>query len=228
MTSSLRHIVQHIGLSRKVWTPKFSSLPNLPTLCGLNKLKNFQYSEQGSIGEIFLVLGCSLDDKLQGKVKIANCFGLLSAEVTDVSFLDTKQRTLKHIPCGLKMLCKTPHSRCKNHLNTPHNLKKKLSLKVKDCSSLVSHVISLHYLCNKLVPKYNSSFHQKLPMGGLCWMTSVVARGNTRGSIFPASVQEHTFLLWGFFATASTSQFNELIIRKGMAINIIIRNNHQK
>ena len=75
--------------------------------------------------------------------------------------------------------------------------------------------------------KYHSSFHQKLAMGGLYPMTSFVTGGYTRVSIFAASVQENKFLLLGFSATASTFQFNEVIIIKGMIINKIMRNIHQ-
>ena len=75
--------------------------------------------------------------------------------------------------------------------------------------------------------KYYSSFHQKLAMGGLYPMTSFVTRGYTRVSIFAASVQENLFLLLRFSASASTFQFNEVIIRKGMIINKIMRNIHQ-
>ena len=64
-------------------------------------------------------------------------------------------------------------------------------------------------------------------MGGLYPMTSFVTRGYTRVSIFAASVQENKFLLLGFSATASTFQFNEVIIIKGMIINKIMRNIHQ-
>ena len=73
------------------------------------------------------------------------------------------------------------------------------------------HMISLHH---KLTPKFYSCSHQKLAMVGLCWMTSYVARYNTSGSIFTASVQGDQFLLLGFTATVSTFQFNEVIIRK--------------
>ena len=89
-------------------------------------------------------------------------------------------------------------------------------------------MISLHCLHHKLAPKYNSCSHQKLAMVGLCWMTSYVARYNTSGSIFTASVQGDQFLLLGFTATVSTFQFNEIIIiRKRMAIKKIIRNNRK-
>ena len=75
--------------------------------------------------------------------------------------------------------------------------------------------------------KYHSSFHQKLAMGELYPMTSFVTRGYNRVSIFAASVQENKFLLLGFSATASTFQFNEVIIIQGMIINKIMRNIHQ-
>ena len=88
-------------------------------------------------------------------------------------------------------------------------------------------MISLHCLHHKLAPKYNSCSHQKLAMVGLCWMTSYVARYNTSGSIFTASVQGDQFLLLGFTATVSTFQFNEVIIGK-MVINKIIRNNQKE
>ena len=89
------------------------------------------------------------------------------------------------------------------------------------------HMISLHCLHHKPTPKYNSCSHQKLAMGGLCWMTSFVARYNTSGSIFTASVQGDRFLLLGFTAAVSAFQFNEVIVRKRMVINKIIRNNRK-
>ena len=89
-------------VKEKVWNPNFSSLANLQTYFGFHEMKNFQYSAQSSIGVIFLVIRSSFDDNLLGKVQRANCFGLLTAKVTDVSFLETKQRTLKHVHCGLK------------------------------------------------------------------------------------------------------------------------------
>ena len=88
-------------------------------------------------------------------------------------------------------------------------------------------MISLHCLHHKLTPKYNSCSHQKLAMVGLCWMTSYVARYNTSGSISTASVQGDQFLLLEFTATVSTFQFNEVIIRKRMVMNRIVRNNRK-
>lgn len=95
------------------------------------------------------------------------------AVVTDVTFLGIKQRTLKHIPCGL--FWKTRHSQCENHLNTPYSSKKQsqskgeklklsgfwfcntdnwsLSGVASQLKKVNPHVISLHCLCHKLAPK---------------------------------------------------------------------------
>ena len=53
--------------------------------------------------KIFNSTPCKQFTTWSSDTKILFCFGLRTAEVTDVSFLETKQRTLKHIPCGLKM-----------------------------------------------------------------------------------------------------------------------------
>ena len=45
-------------------------------------------------------------------------------------------------------------------------------------------------------------------------MTSFVARGNTKGSTFTASVQGNWFVLLGFSATVSTFQLHEVLIGK--------------
>lgn len=67
---------------------KFSSLLDLIKLLGLDQMKHFQYSAQGSIREIFLALGSALLEKLLEKVKNTTCYGLLTDEVTDVSVLE--------------------------------------------------------------------------------------------------------------------------------------------
>lgn len=64
------------------------SLIDLLTLLGLDHMKHFQYTAQGSVREIFLALGTALQDKLLEDVKKAHYFGLLSDEVTDVSVLE--------------------------------------------------------------------------------------------------------------------------------------------
>lgn len=72
-------------MKEEVSNQKFSSLVNLFTVLGLDEMKHFWYSAQGSTREIFLALGGSLLDNLLEKVKKAYCSGLLTDEVTDVS-----------------------------------------------------------------------------------------------------------------------------------------------
>lgn len=67
---------------------KFSSLLDLLKLLGLDQMKHFQYSSQGSVREIFLALGSALLENLLEKVKKAGCYGLLTDEVTDVTVME--------------------------------------------------------------------------------------------------------------------------------------------
>ena len=75
-------------VKEEVSNRKFSSLVNLLTVLGLDEMKHFRYSAQGSIREIFLARRGSLLDNFLEKVKKAYCFGLLTVEVTDVSVLE--------------------------------------------------------------------------------------------------------------------------------------------
>ena len=54
----------------------------------VNHIKHFEYTAQGSTERTFLALGAALQDKFIEKVKKAQCFRLLSDEVTDVSVLE--------------------------------------------------------------------------------------------------------------------------------------------
>lgn len=135
-----------------------------------------------------------------------------------------KNRTLKHVHCGLKCSEKLHKANAKTTLTLlttqrKHALSKGERLQLSgfqqcntDNLSLQWHgqsskenkftVTSLHCLCHKLASKYYNRFHQKLAMGGLCQMTSFVARGNIRGSIQVACVQDNQILLLRFSATA--------------------------
>ena len=73
MISYLRHTVQHTGLSKRKFEFQISYLWLIWQHYSDN---NFQYSVQGSTGELFLVLSSSLDDNLLGKVQSANYFSL--------------------------------------------------------------------------------------------------------------------------------------------------------
>ena len=81
MTSYLRHIAQHTGLSKR----KFEiQIPYYWLICQ-HCLVFTKCSTQHRVplGKyFFLVLSSSLKDNLLEKVQSANCFGLLTAEVT--------------------------------------------------------------------------------------------------------------------------------------------------
>ncbi|KAL9978156.1 hypothetical protein ACROYT_G015643 [Oculina patagonica] len=67
---------------------KFLSLLDLLKLLGLDRMKHFQYSSQGSVREIILALGSALLVKLLEMVKKAGCYGLLADEVSDVTVME--------------------------------------------------------------------------------------------------------------------------------------------
>ena len=75
-------------IKEEISNRKFSSVLDLLKLLGLDEMKYFQYSSQGSMREIFLALGSALFEKLLEKVKKAYCYGLLTDEVTDVSVME--------------------------------------------------------------------------------------------------------------------------------------------
>ena len=75
---------------------KFSSQLDMLKLLGLDEMKYFQYSSQGSMREIFLAPGSALLEKLLEKVKKAYCYGLLTDEVTDVSVMEMLITFIQH------------------------------------------------------------------------------------------------------------------------------------
>lgn len=72
-------------VKEEISNQKFLSLLDLLKLLGLDQMKHFQYSSQGSVREIFLALGSAFLEKLLEKVKKAGCYGLLTDEVSDVT-----------------------------------------------------------------------------------------------------------------------------------------------
>ena len=136
-------------IKEEISNRKFSSLIELLTLLGLDHMKHFQYTAQGSVREIFLALGAALQDKLLENVKKAHCFGLLSDEVTDVSVLEMLITFIQHFDNKTgnvetrvlfveDVLKNSSSANAETIFSVLTSQLTKIGLEVKNCSSLVS------------------------------------------------------------------------------------------
>ena len=136
-------------IKEEISNSKFSSLIKLLTLLGLDHMKHFQYTAQGSVREIFSALGAALQDKLLENVKKAHCFGLLSDEVTDVSvlemlitfiqFFDNKTGNVETRFLFVEDVLKNSSpANAETIFSVLTSQLTKIGLEVKNCSSLVS------------------------------------------------------------------------------------------
>ncbi|VDI66017.1 Hypothetical predicted protein [Mytilus galloprovincialis] len=72
----------------EVANSKFKSLINLLEVVGVSHMKHFNHSSAGSIREMFLSIGDVITEDLVQKVNMADSFGLMIDEVTDISLIE--------------------------------------------------------------------------------------------------------------------------------------------
>ena len=79
---------------------KFLSLLNLMERAGLQNLKHFTYTGEGTLQEMFLILGQVVKDRVTERVNKSKFFGCLVDEVTDVSVLQQFVTFVKNVHEG--------------------------------------------------------------------------------------------------------------------------------
>ena len=67
---------------------KFNSLIKLLEIVGVTHMKHFNHSSAGSIREMFLSIGDVITEDLVQEINMADCFGLMIDEVTDISLIE--------------------------------------------------------------------------------------------------------------------------------------------
>ncbi|CAG2242722.1 unnamed protein product [Mytilus edulis] len=72
----------------EVANSKFKSLINLLEVVGVSHMKHFNHSSAGSIREMFLSIGDVITEDLVQEVNMADSFGLMIDEVTDISLIE--------------------------------------------------------------------------------------------------------------------------------------------
>lgn len=79
---------------------KLLSLLNLMERAGLQNLKHFTYTGEGTLQEMFLILGQVVKDRVTERVNKSKFFGCLVDEVTDVSVLQQFVTFVKNVHEG--------------------------------------------------------------------------------------------------------------------------------
>ena len=79
---------------------KLLSLLNLMERAGLQNLKHFTYTGEGTLQEMFLILGQVVKDRVTERVNKSKFFGCLVDEVTDVSVLQQFVTFVKYVHEG--------------------------------------------------------------------------------------------------------------------------------
>jgi hypothetical protein len=67
---------------------KFNSLIKLLEIVGVTHMKHFNHSSAGSIREMFLSIGDVITEDLVQEINMADCFGLMIDEVTDIFLIE--------------------------------------------------------------------------------------------------------------------------------------------
>ncbi|XP_048580041.1 zinc finger protein 862-like [Nematostella vectensis] len=76
---------------------KFTSLLSVLEQLGLDNIKYFQHRSAGSVREMFLLIGSVLKEQLTTNLSLANCFGILSDKVCDVSNIEQLVTFVKYV-----------------------------------------------------------------------------------------------------------------------------------
>ncbi|KAJ8048373.1 hypothetical protein HOLleu_00656 [Holothuria leucospilota] len=79
------------------------SLIGLLEKAGLEQMRYFAYRSKGIAREIFLILGEVIRDEVASKVNEANCYGILTDEVTDITTLEIMVTFIQYVSKGAEV-----------------------------------------------------------------------------------------------------------------------------
>lgn len=82
---------------------KLYALIGLLEKAGLEQMRYFAYRSKGIAREIFLILGEVIRDEVTAKVNEANCYGILTDEVTDIATLEVMVTFIQYVSKGAEV-----------------------------------------------------------------------------------------------------------------------------